>query len=220
MSWRHPNDLPRAAGAINHRDVTEAIRPATEEVNGKRLNEHNIAENFETSGSSTPTRAADFDLGISLKFFYEEYYEDCSDTESGSSPVRIDQSLDWIEVVSKDFSTVGGDLYLLTDVQYCAFTANQSYCSYLQLAYKLNGQVVRESIIGDLDVACEAESMETGIGGYHQGAQVEFDFNRIPPGNHTVALVARVLPLPGVSDDNDVSALLFAYQMTGELAER
>ena len=198
MALKFPRRRVRPLEVQDIQDMNDTLLPVVEEMG--RLNEHN----FDTVLSSELS-VGDMDLDVAFKVAHGETYVDVSDNDIiGNLPnlTRISQSELWISVhptiLTKSFTSEDGGSYrLIAGGQYSSEKPSSTTTAQTLFAFKIDGAVLPDSIIGDQDFYHADPHMEIGFSGQADGFLLDL-IVYLAPGIHTVEVVAQTRNLVGV----------------------
>lgn len=205
MGWKFPERLPRTNRVVDYRDFNSALLPFAEEDG--RFNEHNWNEDLQTQ----LTRATDLDDDVSFRVGHVFIEEDASENFNGT-PEFIEADGGWtlIPDMTFSFSTRGGVLYVLGSLQFGVGDIATTALVYTRLAVRLDGAILPESVVGDQDFYSSGATMEIGLAGRLQGADIDHSIP-IAAGRHIVELVADVRSVN--RDDGDLRGAFYNREL-------
>lgn len=194
--WEFPKRTPKANNVLDPLDFVEGYVPYVNTLG--RLGAHNFAGTI--SGElNTNTDLAD---DVHRRVGYVTVERDDDDRSVATQDVinrMTVQVMDvWLPVtqLTMVFSSRGGTLDIHTDVQFMRTPDNGNHTrsiSYIQLGIMVDGTLIPESVIGDLDYAQSGQGMEVGMSGLAFGGCCSV---RVPvtAGFHEVTTAVRVVP--------------------------
>tara|TARA_Y100000401_G_scaffold117515_1_gene126772 strand:+ start:1510 stop:2199 length:690 start_codon:yes stop_codon:yes gene_type:complete len=191
MAIKVPKRRIRANETHNYQDMNDVMLPVVEEMG--RLNEHNFSNSMQAQLTLT-----DMSNDVAFNVDHGYVFVDVSSNPSGGAAGSqlIEQSQLWEKVhpdeLSKRFSTADGGMFrFIASGQYTAVTSVVGAVErYLQFGFKVDGTVLPDSIIGDLDVFESDSHMETGLSGLFGAFLLDFTLY-LSPGIHTVDVVMK-----------------------------
>jgi hypothetical protein len=210
--WVKPRHKVRDSGVINPEDFNEAIRPFDEQAKSA-IGSSNVS----SEALSTLDRSTNYEEGIALRVAIVQRESELAEDEDPGTEVSVTESMGWVVVHKKEFSTLGGSLYMLWSFQ-MGCGSDQNEIVSVQYGLRVNGGVINELVVGDQDYFDSAPSMELGVGGFHQGVEVDGAV-QLPPGRHLVECVAKTIPLPGLTTQVGAKSYVYRSQFSLELAE-
>lgn len=212
MSWKVPYVLPRSGDVIDAIELDEMFKPFVEEFS--RFNEQNFSSSM---GSSVLTTELATDVAMSVdsisvassggaygseslaSVLFEEITNFGSLTEQNAHTVNVTEDWTVVDSLEKTWVSFGGTLLLLANLQYIFNYGGSAPLPGLQVAFRVDGTVLREFAVGDYDDGDESPYMERGHTGWAGAADIEATLP-LQPGAHVVEVVARLVPF-GVEAD-------------------
>jgi hypothetical protein len=206
MSHRFPKHAQASTEVVDLDAVNENFKAYTEEVENK-LNEHNFsADAWDRTNMSND---------ISLRLFASLYnsgespdrYEDYSGSYPSfpSNSVRVPPTGAWHTIMSKQFDSKGGILWVIGTCQFGLFVPNLELYSGVpgvQFGIRVNGVLIDDSVDGTLDLEIEVIDDEDNMNGSWNPTPGHARFRHpirvqatpaVPPGNVLVELVASTI---------------------------
>ena len=208
--WVFARHKIQPAGVINPEDFNEAILPYQRKAAGDI-----DGSNVSTSMQSSLVREDNFDFDLALRVARLELNVECPGSIEPGNELHIEESLGWIPVHTYSFSTVGGSLYFLWTFQMGMDTSNE--IAHAQYGVQINGGEISELAVGDQDSYYAAYSMEVGVSGVSGGVELDGAID-LPPGNHTITVVARTIPIRSLLTST-ATTYIYNSQLSLELAE-
>lgn len=204
MTWVFPERLPRNALVADPDGLEDGLRDIESVLGG--LGEHN----FDSVLASELTRADNLadDVAYRAAFTYVAgaNIDGCTDGTPNSAEVVVTVT-SWYSVPSTEttFTTEGGVFFVAAGGGYYT-DSDTSDSTSVRYAIMVDGNVVPETITGDIDDAEEPPHMERGLGGYRGGLDI-LAFIPLSPGRHTVSLACNVLAYRGITTGSPLLAL-------------
>lgn len=226
MPWKFPVRIPRTGQVVDAEDFNDGFKPMFDEAH--KLNEHNVSSNLKTQAT-----LADVDADISFRTMHKSNFIDASEGNLPSSvtPFEVPCSAAWTPIPMDGtdtvyaFSSRGGLLYVVASLQY-AYSYFERYAKsstgtisgdyewhdiiHVQFGVRLDGAFEAISLVGDQDNLNAGITMETGISGLMQGADIDICLP-VTPGRHTLEIVARCETVPGEQDR--MTAYIYSTEM-------
>lgn len=198
MPWKFPTRRFRDGTVINYEDFNEALRAFAEEEG--KLNEHNFS-----NAIAAAVAASDLEDDVAWKIGSVSEECDIHDgAESGSPGVYSNEAVIpatelWTQVdgMSLIFVSTGAPhLFIFTGqhLQDDRVTLWATQATGAQFAIRVDGSVIPESVVGDLDYAQAGEFMERGMMAEALGFECRA-LVYLPPGLHVVDVVGRTFHL-------------------------
>jgi len=198
MSWKFPKHRPRSSEVLSSEDMNENFLAPFDELSGE-LNEHNFLDGF---ASAQGTRLHT-DAGLTTTTTWT--LGNPTLPAAVGSNVPLDFTDQWAPVLSGpglalplevSFTSVGGTLWILASFQ--ALLTMDGGMGY-NFALELDGSVLYESLFGGGDLGNDlllSATPYTSNGPAVEGKYIPVVLEAqvvVPPGNHTVKVVARTL---------------------------
>ncbi len=179
----------------NYEDFDESLDFVVEEMG--KLNEHNFSGVMKAELQLT-----DMAAGVCFKGYGNSVYIDVSGNLVGTAGVSVvKQNSLWTAihpaVLSKTAnSSDGGHFRLVAGAQYTVQDTNPNSTSYTLFAFRVDGAVLPDSVIGDQDFFSSDEHMEIGMSGAHDSFLLDLTVY-LSPGAHTIEVVGQTRNLVG-----------------------
>jgi len=201
VALKFPKRRVRPSEAHDIQDMNDSLLPVVEEMG--RLNEHNFSGVM--GGELDIT---DMDLNVAFKTVHSEVFIDVSTNNAAGllAVTNIPQNELWTPIhadtLTKTFtSTDGGMFRLIAGGQYSikSTPSGPDYDSspYNLFAFRIDGAVLPDCIIGDQDFYNSDPHMEIGATGAHDSFLLDFIVH-LSPGIHTVEVVCQTRNILGV----------------------
>jgi len=206
MAIKLPRRRIRNEETHNVQDMNDTLLPVVEEMG--RLNEHNFNSTMQTELTLTDmSNDVAFNISCPSISWSGSHVVDVSDkgTEANidvalaaGSLFRIPQDNKWHALwpdkLSRSFiSRDGGMFRFLASGQWGSERMTQvPVSSYFRFAFRIDGAVIPDSVIGDQDYFQSNDRMETGLAGQLGAFLLDFTLH-LNPGQHTVDVVVQNL---------------------------
>ena len=188
----------------NYEDFDESLDFVVEEMG--KLNEHNFSGVMKAELQLT-----DMAADVCFKGYSNSVYIDVSGNLVGTAGVSVvKQNSLWTAihpaVLSKTAnSSDGGHFRLVAGAQYTVQDTNPNSTSYTLFAFRVDGAVLPDSVIGDQDFFSSDEHMEIGMSGAHDSFLLDLTVY-LSPGAHTIEVVGQTRNLVGNRREDPTAA--------------
>lgn len=179
----------------NYEDFDESLDFVVEEMG--KINEHNFS-----GAMKAQLQLTDMAAGVCFKGYGNSVYIDVSGNLVATAGVSVvKQNSLWTAihpaVLSKTAnSSDGGHFRLVAGAQYTVRDTNPNSTSYTLFAFRVDGAVLPDSVIGDQDFFSSDEHMEIGMSGAHDSFLLDLTVY-LSPGAHTIEVVGQTRNLVG-----------------------
>lgn len=206
VALKFPRRRVRNTETQNAQDMNDALLPVVEEMG--RLNEHN----FNQTIKGELTLNTDLTRDVAFKVVNDFVLLDASPMAPNLEPNKstITKNQVWQEIhpdeLTKDFTSVDGGMFrLIASGQFVTHPSSVStvypFPSYTRYAFKIDGAIMPDSIIGDQDYSQSHQYMEIGYAGLYGSFLLDFTIY-LHPGKHRVAVVGWSSPSKGGDPDS------------------
>lgn len=185
----------------NFEDFDESLDFVVDEMG--KLNEHNFSNVMKTE-----LQVTDMAMDVCFKGYSNNVFIDVSANNTANTSVLKQNSL-WTavhpSVLTKQVtSSDGGHFRLLAGGQYSVKPANPDSTSYTLFAFRVDGAVLPDSILGDQDFFSSDDHMEVGSSGAHDSFLLDLTVY-LSPGIHTIEVVGQTRNLVGTKREDTTS---------------
>lgn len=208
VAIKFPRRRVKNSETHNTQDMNDAILPVVEEMG--RLNEHNFNSDMQAQLALTDmSQDVAFNISCPYTSWSGSHVVDISDkgTEANidaalavSPPTlfRIPQDNKWHALwpdkLSRPFTSRDGGMFrFLASGQWGSERMTQvPVSSYFRFAFRIDGAIIPDSVVGDQDYFQSNDRMETGMAGQLGAFLLDFTLH-LNPGQHTVDVVVQNL---------------------------
>ena len=195
MALKFPKRRIKNDQTHNYEDFDESLDFVVEEMG--KLNEHNFSGVMKAEIQLT-----DMAEDVCFKGYSNSVFIDVSTNNVFAAGVsKVKQNSLWTvihpAVLSKTAnSSDGGHFRLVAGAQYTVQDTNPDSTSYTLFAFRVDGAVLPDSVIGDQDFFSSDEHMEIGMSGAHDSFLLDLTIY-LSPGAHTIEVVGQTRNLVG-----------------------
>lgn len=196
VALKFPKRRVRPLEAHDIQDMNDSLLPVVEEMG--RLNEHNF-----DSAMSGELTVSDMDRDVAFKTVHSDIVLEVSTNNTALLTLsKIPQNQLWTPIhaatLTKTFTSADGGMFrLIAGGQYSVesgvfFTGT----TYTLFAFRIDGAVLPDCVIGDQDFYNSDAHMEIGTTGTHDGFLLDF-IVYLSPGIHKVEVVGQTRNISG-----------------------
>lgn len=194
--WTFPKRIPRTNQVLDAKDFTQGYMPFVRGLG--RLDAHNFSNALSTE------LVSNLATDVHRRCAYVSIERDDDDRNTTPVPQRftLQQVGVWqaVDDLSLSFASRGGTLQVFTSLQMMRPKDNDAASMnlsnlYLQVGIAIDGTLIPESVVGDLDNLQAGPGMETGIVASAFGACTHINLP-VATGYHTVQTYVRALQGP------------------------
>lgn len=196
MALKYPKRRIKNDQIHNYEDFDESLSFVVDEMG--KLNEQNFSNSMQAELSIT-----DMQRDVCFQGYSNYIFLDVS-TNNTANPSNsvIKQNNLWTAIhpdeLSKTVESVdGGHFRLVAGGQYSVPPTLLSSTSYTLFAFRIDGAIIPDSVIGDQDHFSSDDHMEIGTSGAHDGFLLDLTIY-LTPGIHTIEVVGRTNNLAGI----------------------
>lgn len=207
VSLKFPKRRIKNGQIHNYEDFDESVSFVVDEMG--KLNEHNF-----NSAMQAELQLTDMERDVCFKGYSNDIVIDVSTNNVGLTTLSvIQQNNIWTPIHADELtkqveSEDGGHFRLVAGGQYSVPETEPDSTSYTLFAYRIDGGVLPDSVVGDQDFFSSDDHMEIGTSGAHDSFLLDLTVY-LSPGIHTIEVVGQTRNIegtrreePGVGPDN------------------
>ncbi len=195
VSLKFPKRRIKNDQTHNYEDFDESLSFVVDEMG--KLNEHNFSNQMKAQLQIT-----DMEIDVCFKGYSNYIFIDVSTNDTSQPNLSvIKQNSLWTAIhptqLTKEVESVDGGHYrLVAGGQYSVPSTVRGSTSYTLFAFRIDGSVIPDSIIGDQDFFSSDDHMEIGTSGAHDGFLLDLTVY-LTPGIHTIEVVGQTRNIEG-----------------------